>query len=568
MGNSTSNATNPNFSHSHSRRTQSPASISSSSRGGSPVPPPNGSVTQRVHKSLRTKKKSLELPDLASLALTPASSTGSPNTSPHAAFRRPRASSPIPIPISPHPPPRGFDVQNNLPSAAKLAAMAGNTRGSRYRSYLSSNSAYPSMHSFRSNSRERESDQQGPPSDQGSPPRTEILNGKHEFVQEVVNSTIPLALMKAEGEGPRPEHVTVTIKWKGSGRTVILARAGDDYWKGRQPMEYDPETKIWSTQIHVLPGTHHFKFIVDDQWRITDQYPTAVDDLDGSLSNYVTATSPTSISPSSTSPQPTPLPSNINHFASFWSDTSSRDAAAGGEGGRGDAAWTSVIPQELINAAAEEENYLASAGGSPTGSSNSVPAPNIPPAPVLPRHLDKLILNVRPQITGAPGSPGESARNKKDKEREKERSRRERREREGRTRGHTPSHLGMTTNAHEVGGEQEANGHLALPVVTPSGTDVTAMYGSSPTTAAVEREEGAGGGGATGLHAKRPSNAGVVNKLVDVLALADDASVLPVPSHVVLHHLSTSAIKNGVLAVANTTRYKKKYITTIYYKPT
>jgi hypothetical protein len=41
-------------------------------------------------------------------------------------------------------------------------------------------------------------------------------------------------------------------------------------------------------------------------------------------------------------------------------------------------------------------------------------------------------------------------------------------------------------------------------------------------------------------------------------AVTDDASVLTVPSHVVLHHLCTSAIKNGVLAVANTTRYRKK----------
>ena len=47
-------------------------------------------------------------------------------------------------------------------------------------------------------------------------------------------------------------------------------------------------------------------------------------------------------------------------------------------------------------------------------------------------------------------------------------------------------------------------------------------------------------------------------RLHDPSALADDASVLPVPSHVVLHHLSTSAIRNGVLAVANTTRYRKK----------
>lgn len=50
--------------------------------------------------------------------------------------------------------------------------------------------------------------------------------------------------------------------------------------------------------------------------------------------------------------------------------------------------------------------------------------------------------------------------------------------------------------------------------------------------------------------------------------MTDDGSVLPVPSHVVLHHLSTSAIRNGVLAVGNTIRYRKKYLTTIYYKPT
>ncbi len=67
--------------------------------------------------------------------------------------------------------------------------------------------------------------------------------------------------------------------------------------------------------------------------------------------------------------------------------------------------------------------------------------------------------------------------------------------------------------------------------------------------------------------------------------LTDDASVLPVPSHVVLHHLCTSAIRNGVLAVANTIRYRGKarrvdffwslsllitiqYLTTAYYKPT
>jgi len=48
--------------------------------------------------------------------------------------------------------------------------------------------------------------------------------------------------------------------------------------------------------------------------------------------------------------------------------------------------------------------------------------------------------------------------------------------------------------------------------------------------------------------------------------MKDDASVLTIPNHAVLNHLATSSIKNQVLAVSATTRYKKKYVTTILYK--
>jgi len=58
------------------------------------------------------------------------------------------------------------------------------------------------------------------------------------------------------------------------------------------------------------------------------------------------------------------------------------------------------------------------------------------------------------------------------------------------------------------------------------------------------------------------------NKKMDSVVIPDDPSVLPVPSHVVLHHLGTSSVKHGVLAVGSTTRYRDKYNTTIYYKPT
>ena len=103
----------------------------------------------------------------------------------------------------------------------------GSGNKARYgKSYLSS--AYPSTHSFTT----RDPDENSPPR-QEEPP-------KQEFVPEVVHSTIPLALVKAEGDGlVRPEHITVTIKWRGGGKSVTLARAGDDYWKGRQVMELE-----------------------------------------------------------------------------------------------------------------------------------------------------------------------------------------------------------------------------------------------------------------------------------------------------------------------------------------
>jgi len=50
--------------------------------------------------------------------------------------------------------------------------------------------------------------------------------------------------------------------------------------------------------------------------------------------------------------------------------------------------------------------------------------------------------------------------------------------------------------------------------------------------------------------------------------MKDDNSVLIMPNHTVLNHLATSSIKNNVLAVSATTRYKSKYVTTIMYKPT
>lgn len=288
-----------------------------------------------------------------------------------------------------------------------------------------------------------------------------------------------------------------------------------------------------------MPGTHHIRFIVDEQWRLADDLPTAVDD-EGSLANYVSVPISGLTPPHRASAPVIPPKQPIHPVHSFWSTTTSTqgstlDVSSSSDPTRSSSKWTDEIPAELVAAAREEEAYLAytaAAEYDQSGYGNThqeVPAPSIPPAPVLPRHLDKLILNVK---VGQP-PPSRGREREREKEREKERER-EHRRKQGR------SLLGMTsTVARDVYREDKAeeDEHPPIPITTASGTDVTHLAGSSQ------------------AHTRLG---------LDGLGLSDDASVLPVPSHVVLHHLSTSAIRNGVLAVGNTTRYREKVFMRVY----
>ncbi|XP_017345519.1 5'-AMP-activated protein kinase subunit beta-1a isoform X2 [Ictalurus punctatus] len=46
-----------------------------------------------------------------------------------------------------------------------------------------------------------------------------------------------------------------------------------------------------------------------------------------------------------------------------------------------------------------------------------------------------------------------------------------------------------------------------------------------------------------------------------------DPALLPEPNHVMLNHLYALSIKDGVMVLSGTHRYKKKYVTTLLYKP-
>ncbi|KAF5366297.1 hypothetical protein D9758_005678 [Tetrapyrgos nigripes] len=420
----------------------------------------------------------------------------------------------------------------------------------------------------------------------------------------------------------------------------------------------DPTSSTFSTIIPLLPGTHHLRFLVDDQWRVADDLPTAVDDQ-GSLANYVavgaviTGVITPPEAPSSPSPlgkKPTHRTVNSNAAAglkltgldnpaalgeglrrykmghSFWSASSTIDGdedihpspqeqpmspgtpSAYGfpasvpvkqkprkpSGSRYTPRWTNEIPLELIEAAAEEEAYLnyqtrlqqqmfaqqqynayghgySNPSRPPVQISGFVPLPNIPPAPSLPRYLDKLILNAHVQAkTGVGVSVGstmaatggsfssssqrggrERVRSPvRDRDREREVANRDRdrdRDREARRRERERRSFGMS--AEETLSRNTDGGSLLEESPTPTLVSSVAAGGGS----------GSGSTSPTSpTHVKSDKPNGIV---FDDTVVADDNSVLPVPSHVVLHHLCTSAIRNGVLAVGET------YVTSVYYKP-
>ena len=227
MGNSTSNAATP------PNRTI---------RGASPIPSPGN-----PHPSLRTKKKSLELPDLASLSLD--STRG----------RQTKTAS-IPIPTTPPSPFRHYQqaqrAPRHLPSTADVnLVVSPQSNHPPFPPAPRPNPAAPRGRQQPVSSRQQQQQvarmqelynqsQQPAHSPSHQPP----------FQQETVRSSIPVALTKAlpnelppaeeivQQEYPQREDlladfVPVKMVWKGGGTQVVLARAGDEEWKGRQPME-------------------------------------------------------------------------------------------------------------------------------------------------------------------------------------------------------------------------------------------------------------------------------------------------------------------------------------------
>lgn len=87
------------------------------------------------------------------------------------------------------------------------------------------------------------------------------------------------------------EKVPFKFEWKGLGSSVILAGSFLQDWKKFIPMIKNTETEIFEKVVYLTKEKHYFKYIVDNKWACSSQYPTTFDNSHNQnnfidLSNY------------------------------------------------------------------------------------------------------------------------------------------------------------------------------------------------------------------------------------------------------------------------------------------
>lgn len=260
-----------------------------------------------------------------------------------------------------------------------------------------------------------------------------------------------------EGEELRVDKtrpvVQTKLEWKAGGEKVYVTGSIFQWNRKRRLHPVDGKPGCFAATIHVLPGTHHVRFLVDGIMQTSPDLPTTVD-FGNNLVNYI------EVSPE----DPT----------------------------------KTIKPHAATPAVTDKEKAEAS---------SNTAAPQVRPSRSS-------------SLSGKDQQPKAPPRNKPVLPQEA-------------YHGEIPQYLQDFDQAED----------------SPAYQTAIAAIDKLPTPPSLP-----------GFLGKPILNAAVLMK--------DDNSVLNMPNHTVLNHLATSSIKNGILAVSATTRYRNKCVTTIIYKPT
>ena len=79
------------------------------------------------------------------------------------------------------------------------------------------------------------------------------------------------------------------FEWKGNGKSVLLAGSFLDNWNNIKVMVKNNNTETFERVIYLPKTKHQFKFIVDNKWICSNQYPTVADER-GNINNFIDLT--------------------------------------------------------------------------------------------------------------------------------------------------------------------------------------------------------------------------------------------------------------------------------------
>jgi len=95
------------------------------------------------------------------------------------------------------------------------------------------------------------------------------------------------------GRDPLRRLLSVEFVWPyglEEGSKVAIAGSFSN-WKDRVPLEFDPETRVWSTSLKLHPGVYMYKFVIGgDKW-CHDMNRESTRDADGNINNVIRVTS-------------------------------------------------------------------------------------------------------------------------------------------------------------------------------------------------------------------------------------------------------------------------------------
>ncbi|QSL66752.1 hypothetical protein MERGE_001138 [Pneumocystis wakefieldiae] len=90
--------------------------------------------------------------------------------------------------------------------------------------------------------------------------------------------------IECDGKGPnREKSVPVFLRWKGDHQNVYVTGTFTG-WGKKIPL--NKSVNDFTALIHLPKGTHRFKFLVDNEWKCSDELATATDSS-GNLVNYI-----------------------------------------------------------------------------------------------------------------------------------------------------------------------------------------------------------------------------------------------------------------------------------------